>query len=231
MDLHVLRAGTVETIRRGGGSRPDVLKVRYGDRQAILKDHNGCDAAFARVIGPVLARREARALDALRGLAGVPALLGRPDRRSVLMEYLLARPITRATHSDWPAFFTALERLLDTMHDRGVAHCDLRSPDNTLVDESGKPVLVDFVASVRCAGAWNPIGRGIFHVFCRVDKKAVIKLKSIVAPELIAADERELLEHGPVIHRAFRGLGIGIRKLTRKLFTRSRRGDPGGDRR
>lgn len=229
MDLDTLRAGTVETIRRGGGSRPDVLRVRYGDGQAILKDQNGCDAAFARVIGPLLAHREARALDALQGLAGVPALLGRPDRRSVLMEHLPATPIARASHSDWPAFFTALERLLDAMHDRGVAHCDLRSPDNTLVDESGKPVLVDFVASVRRTGAWNPVGRGIFRALCRVDEKAVIKLKSIVAPELIGADERELLEHGPVTHRAFRGLGIGIRKLTRKLFTRSRRGDSGGE--
>ena len=226
-DLHALRAGTLEIIRRGGGSRPDVLRVRYGEAQAILKDQNGCDAAFARLLGPLLAHREAKALDALRGLAGIPVLLARPDRRSILMAHLAATPIGRASHPDWPAFFTALENLLDAMHDRGVAHCDLRSPDNTLVDESGKPVLVDFVASVRRGGAWNPIGRWIFHLFCGVDEKAVIKLKSIVAPELIAPAERDLLEHGPILHRVLRGVGIGIRNLTRKLFTGSHRGGRG----
>lgn len=221
LDLRTLRSGAVEIIRRGGGSRPDVLRVRYGDAEAILKDQNGCDAAFGRLIGPLLAHREARALDALRGLSGIPALLARPDRRSVLMEHLPATPIGRASHPDWPLYFASLERLIDAMHDRGVAHCDLRSPDNTLVGESGKPVLVDFVASVRRPGPWNPLGRLVFSAFCRVDDKAVIKLKSIVAPELVAPEERDLIHHGSLGHRALRGFGIGVRNLTRKLFTRS----------
>ncbi|MFZ0488224.1 MAG: hypothetical protein WAL83_14605 [Arenicellales bacterium] len=208
-------------IRRGGGSRPDVLRVRYRGGQAILKDQNGCDRAFARLLGPLLAGREARALRALHGIDGIPALLARPDRRSILMEHVAARPITRTSHSDWPAFFEQLERLLDAMHERGIAHCDLRSPDNTLVDEVGRPVLVDFVASVRRASAWNPPGRWLFARFCGVDGKAVLKLKSIVAPELVAPEDRHLLEHRSPVHRAVRGLGMAVRTLTRKLFTRS----------
>jgi serine/threonine protein kinase len=220
-DLSSLRAGAVEVLRRGGGSRPDVFRVRHGGSDAILKDQNGCDRAFARLLGPLLAWREARSLRKLNGLAGVPALLDRPDSRSVLMEYIPAVPITRASHPDWPAFFSALNRLLDGMHELGVAHCDLRSPNNTLVSESGEPVLVDFVASVHRGRAWNPVGRWLFGVFCRVDRKAVIKLKSIVAPELISADERPQLEHRSPIHRALRRVGISIRNLTRRLFTSS----------
>lgn len=221
MDLAAIRAATIEVVRTGGGSRPDVLRVRHEGGQAVLKDQNGCDAAFARLIGPLLAAREARALRSLEGVPGIPALLGRPDRRSVLVEYIEAAPITRASHADWPAFFAALERLLDDIHARGIAHCDLRSPANTLVDASGAPVLVDFVASVRRGTPWNPLGRWIFVLFCRVDRKALVKLKSIVAPELVGPDEVRLLDHGPLLHRALRGLGIGIRNITRKLFTRS----------
>lgn len=220
-DLKQLRAGTVEVLRRGGGSRPDVLRVRHDDTDSILKDQNGCDAAFARLLGPVLAWREARALRRLHGVVGVPELLGRPDSRSVLMEYIPAAPITQASHDDWPAFFAALERMLDAVHDRGVAHCDLRSPNNTLVSDAGDPVLVDFVASVRRGRPWNPVGRWLFGLFCRVDRKAVIKLKSIVAPELVTDDERPLLKHRAPAHRALRRIGIAIRNATRRLFTRS----------
>jgi predicted Ser/Thr protein kinase len=220
-DLKLLRENSVEVIRRGGGSRPDVLRVRRGDSEAILKDQGGCDAAFARTIGPLLARREARALRMLEGLRGVPTLLGQPDRRSVLMEYIPARPITAASHGDWAAFFAELECLLDAMHDLGVAHGDLRSPDNTLVRDTGEPVLVDFVASVHGGRSWNPLARWVFKMFCRVDRKAVVKLKSIVAPDLVAEQERHLLEHRSPIHRAIRRVGIGIRNLTRRLFTRS----------
>lgn len=219
--LASLRAGVVEVIRHGRGSRPDVMRVRLGDDEAILKDQNGCDDLFARLIGPLLARREARALEQLRSVSGVPALLGRPDGRSILMEYVPADPITRAAHRDWPGFFTALEELLDAMHGRGVAHCDLRSPNNTLVDRDGNPVLVDFVASVRRGGAWNPMSCWVFGMGCRVDRKALVKLKSIVAPELVAADQRHLLEHRSPLHRAVRRLGILVRHLTRRLFTRS----------
>lgn len=220
-ELPALRANTIEVIRRGGGSRPDVLRVRHRGGQAILKDQNGCDRAFARLLGPLLAAREARALSALHGLAGIPSLLARPDRRSILMEDIAAKPIARSQCTDWPVFFERLDRLLDAMHERGIAHCDLRSPDNTLVDEDGRPVLVDFVASVRRAGPWNLLGRWVFASFCDVDRKAVLKLKSIVAPELVAPEQRELLEHRSPVHRSLRGVGIAVRNLTRKLFTGS----------
>lgn len=221
MSSAALKADTIEVLRRGGGSRPDVARVRYKEGEAILKDQNGCDAAFARMLGSLLAGREARALERLRGLPGVPAVLARPDRRSILMEYIPAVPLTRAGHDDWPGFFEALERLLEEMHARGVAHCDLRSPNNTLVDTEGRPVLVDFVANFQRGASWNLLSTWIFGLFCEVDRRAVLKLKSIVAPELLGPEERQLLQHRPGLPRAIRRLGMTIRTIARRLFTRS----------
>jgi hypothetical protein len=211
-ELEALRANAVEVIRRGRGSRPDVMRVRWNGGQAILKDQNGCDEMFARLVGPLLARREARALERLRSLEGIPALLGHPDKRAIVMEYIPATPLTRAEHRDWAAFFTSLESLIDAMH---------ASPNNTLVGPAGEPVLVDFVASVRRGASWNLPSRWLFAVFRRVDIKAVIKLKSIVAPELIEPEQRHLVEHRSPLHRAVRRVGIMVRQVTRRLFTRS----------
>jgi RIO-like serine/threonine protein kinase len=41
-----------------------------------------------------------------------------------------------------------LRALVDQMHARGVYHLDLRNRGNVLVDDSGRPTLLDFASSV-----------------------------------------------------------------------------------
>ncbi len=55
----------VDTLREGGGTRARVLRVNLGDRHAVLKDHAGCDPLFSLLLGPILARRECKALSYL----------------------------------------------------------------------------------------------------------------------------------------------------------------------
>jgi len=57
-----LREMAIETYRQGGGSRPDVFLLEKDGEQAVLKDHDGMDKWFAKVVGPLLAWREAKAL-------------------------------------------------------------------------------------------------------------------------------------------------------------------------
>ncbi len=207
-------------FRRGGGSRPDVALVTVGDRQAVLKDHDGCDRWFGTLLGPVLAWREARALRRLHGVAGTPELLARVGRRAVLLEYLSGTPVTKAGPRDWESFFAKLETLVAAMHEAGVAHCDLRSPTNTLIGPDGEPYLVDFVASVTNAAWWNPLGRWTFSKFRQADRDAVVKLKSMVAPDRLSADEQHILERRRgALERSARWVGASVRDLSRKLFT------------
>jgi hypothetical protein len=223
--LAQLRAARVRHFRHGGGSRPDVLVVRHGGGLAVLKDHNACDPGFARLIGPLLAWREGRALERLSGLEGVPRLLARPDARSLLIEYLDAEPaIRRHAPVAWRQYFAALEQLVDRMHARRVAHGDLRSPPNMLVDDSGNPYLVDFVACVFDGRRWNLPARLLFRRFREVDRAGIAKLKSRVAPELLTGEERALLVHKGAFARALRWTGARVRDLSRALLTRRKRG-------
>lgn len=220
LSLAELQSGAIRTFRQGGGSRPQVSLVSVAGQEAVLKDFNACDPWFARLLAPLLAAREARALRLLDDLARVPALLAIPDRRSLLIQYLPAQPLLKIERKvDWQAFFRDLARLIDEMHARGVAHCDLRSPNNTLLDEGGGPVIVDFVASVHAGRRWNLPARWVFRAFSQADRDAMAKLKRHVAPELLTDADRTLLTSSGPLQRSARWLGGNVRRVTRKLFT------------
>lgn len=222
LSLTELRQAVHKVYRQGGGSRPDVLLIERGEERAVLKDHGACDPWFARMLGPLLAWREARALKRLHGIQGIPDLLRRPDSRSLLLEYLCATQLSdkKNSNTDWEAFFKRLELLLATMHERGVAHCDLRSPFNTLIDSAGNPVLVDFVASVSCGRPWNLAASWVFRRFAKADKQALVKLKRSVAPALVSEQEYVRYATRSKSEQFMRWVGARVRALSRKLFTR-----------
>lgn len=115
------------------------------------------------LVARALLRREARALEALEGLAGVPrrtAAAGlaavpttdgrRPDPRAVLVrEHVAGAALHEA--EELPAdFFERLRELVQALHARGVCHNDLHKEQNVLVRADGRPALIDFqLASVH----------------------------------------------------------------------------------
>jgi hypothetical protein len=223
-----LHARTIARHRTGGGSRPEVVTVNLEDLdplcpRAVLKDHGRCDRWFAFLLGPLLSAREARALCRLQGLPGIPALLGRMGSRALVMEHIPARTLRHAGNdadADWNAFFARLEALVAGMHGRGVAHCDLRSPSNVLVDDAWRPWLVDFVASVTQGGRFNPLGRWLFRRFRSADRAAVAKLKQRFAPSLMTAEDMRRLAGEGGLAWCARRIGASVRTLARAVFTR-----------
>jgi len=99
-----------------------------------------------------LARREADHLERLAGIRGIPRLLGRPSPDVFLREWIdgtTLRELDRVPDSVFPA----LRELLAAVHARGVAYADLAKEENVIVDEAGRPWLVDFQISVA-KGSW-----------------------------------------------------------------------------
>jgi hypothetical protein len=92
--------------------------------------------------------------------------------------------------------------------------------NNVLLDETGQPCIVDFVACFFAGPSWNPLWRGLFRRFCRVDMDALNKLKYQVAPELLSEKEMMEIGHSGWLDRGARQLGILFRRLSRLLFTR-----------
>ena len=174
------------------------------------------------LLGPILARRESKALRCLSSVDGVPLLIGRRGSRALLMEWFSAVPFKTLQRDTefWKRYFIVLEQTLAAIHQSGVAHCDLRSLNNVLVNDHGEVFIVDFVACCFKGRRWNLLSRAVFRRFCRADRDAVLKLKQQVAPELLSDEQRNRLKHVGWFARGARNAGKLIRRLSRILLTR-----------
>lgn len=223
LSLDDLRAHAVKTFRQGGGSRPDVLLIRLNGEEAVLKDYAKADPWFRCLVGPLSARREARALDQLRGVRGVPRLLRQVSRDALLLEYV---PGTSAREVPpgglTPLFFERFYRLVDRLHESGIAHCDLRSTGNILVGADGEPHVVDFAAHFRRGRSWNPVSRWMYAKFCEADRVAVARLKKSHAPDWLTETEIQALarDRKTWLERTARFVGKSIRNVSRWLLTK-----------
>ena len=120
-------------------------------------------------------------------------------------------------------FYAALREVVDGIHARGVAHCDLRSRGNVMLGEDGRPYIVDFAASAFRGRGINPFTRWLFNQFVLADRNAVLLVKQRLSPELLTEAEKDELTRGLPYERPARLIGQSVRKLTRRLLTR--RGD------
>lgn len=216
-----LREHAVATFRQGGGTRPDVLLIEIDGQRAVLKDQGAADKWFALLIGPILNWRECKALNKLADVNCIPNLLSVPNKRAFLMSYHASEQITRLKdiQPDWPLFFDKLSTAIDQVHAAGVAHNDLRNPTNTLITPEGEPILVDLVACFCQGQRWNLPNQWLFNKFAQVDRSAITKIKSKVAPELITEDDVKPEQIAGQVGMAAKSLGQWIRRVSRKLFT------------
>lgn len=219
LDRAALFEHAVDYFRQGSGTEPTVALVEVDGISAVIKDYGGVPGWFARVLGPLLIAREAQALARLDGMTGVPVLYRRLDSRGVLMSFVPAKPWPKTDVP--PRAFDDLSTLVGEVHACGVAHCDLRTASNILLDAEGQPYLVDFVARVHRGRPWNLPWNWIFAAFCRADRDALAKLKVRFAPELATDAERRRSVHSHWLARFSRAVGMGIRSFTRLFVHRN----------
>ena len=150
-----------------------VYRLNTGERELAVKTAAGR--------GPLLAvnrhalRREYRAYRRLEGVAGMPRCHGLVDNRWLVLDFVPARPFRDVRTG--PGFFNRLLEIIQTMHERGVAHGDLKRKSNLMVDADGAPVLLDFGAATLLRPGWHPVNRRLFKFMRQTDLNAWVKLK------------------------------------------------------
>lgn len=217
-----LRNHIVETYRVGAGSRPEISLIEIDGQKMIIKDFGQSDPWFRFAVGRLLRYREERALRRLLGVKGIPRFMGRAGPHAVVMEYIEGKTAKQLKRQKFePEFFQRLNQLINDMHARGIAHCDLRSGGNTIVDNEGQPYFVDFVGHFRRGAKWNLLYKWIFNRFCEADKVGAVRLKRRLAPELLGEDEKQVLirDRKHLMARISRFIGGSIRNISRLILT------------
>ena len=166
---------TVAVLNRGGYGNPDVLLVRAGEREVVVKDYRPRAGWVRATIGRLVTAREVAIYRVLEGAPAVPRLLGRVDALAFALEY---RPGTRISRQlagvVSPSFVQDLAAAIDDIHARGVVHLDLRHRGNMLMGDDGHPVLIDFATALR----FRPGGLGaklLLPILREVDRAAYRK--------------------------------------------------------
>jgi RIO-like serine/threonine protein kinase len=173
---------------------------------------NTADARWwARPVARWLARREARALQQLAGIEGVPRLL-QWDGRRLLRTCIDGQAMHEGRPRD-PAYFRHARRLLAAIHRRGIAHNDLAREPNWLVTRSGAPAVIDFQL------AWCDRARGrLFRLMAREDLRHLLKHKRHYCPDRLSARERRLLDRPTRAARLWRVTARPFGRAARRLL-------------
>jgi len=178
---------------QGRWSKADIHQVRLHGEDLVVKSFSR-KSAFVRWLGRLQNEREARAYRAVAGIQGVPALRGRPDPETLVLEFAAGQRLThiRLEPGSKRSQVDRLGRLLEAIHARGVAHLDLRGRDNILIAAAGTVRIIDFAAAhVAPEGSWRR--RYVFPLLRSIDRSAFLKWKALLTPEDLTDRERRKL--------------------------------------
>lgn len=165
-----------------------------------------------RWLGRRLARREARALRAVAGIAGTPRLY-HADRHGLLRDWTAGTPLQTARPAE-RAWYLDARRLLREMRRRGVTHNDLAKPQNWLMTPEGRAAVIDFqLARVhRRKDLW-------FRTAGYEDLRHLAKMKRRFAPHLLTATEARIANRRSLPSRLWRATGKRLYTfVTRRLM-------------
>ena len=192
-------------------------------------------------LGRRLAAREQGFMDRLAGIDGVPPSLGpvraggRPLRNAVARQFVPGHALRPDERVD-AEFFPRFDRLLTEVHRRGVAHVDLHKRENILVDEAGRPHLIDFQISfalpTRSRLAARAL-RGVLGVLQRCDDYHLLKHRLKHAPEPSRPTAADIERMRPWWIRLHRSFAVPFRTVRRQclvwLGIRGRSGQAGSE--
>ena len=152
-----------------------ILRVRTGDLDLAVKTPSGRGLGwYARRFSLL---REHRAYRRIEGLPGFPRCLGLFEGRYLAIEYVRGELLRQTTPDDRETFFGRLRTAIEAMHDRGVAHGDLKSRRNVIITDDGRPMIIDLGTAVIRKPGRHLLNRWLFDYMRQIDLNGWVKLK------------------------------------------------------
>jgi serine/threonine protein kinase len=215
-DLPV-RSRTV--LRERSSTRPVLWLVEEDGVEAVVKDFGRNGFLFRNTVGRFLVWREEKAYRRPKGLKGVPSFCRAIGRYALVMERIQGETLENMEQRKRlpRAYFDELEGLMEEVHRRGVAHCDLKRAPNLLLGADGRPYVVDWSAAVcRSELPFFPFTL-VYRRFVQDDLRAITKMQLRHCPEEISPERLTEYRYRSRAEILIRRIRDGLRDLLKKM--------------
>ncbi len=172
--------------------------------------------------------REQEIYERLENIPGIPKSYGIHPDVGLVLEYIEGRPLREREGdlADREVFFARMLETIDAMHAAGVAHCDLKRKDNTIVGPGETPYLIDFGVACILRDGDGRAKRAWFDLMRQMDYNAWVKLRYGREPKDLPPVVAQRY-HPLLLERVARSIRIPWQKLTlrrlRKRWRNARR--------
>ena len=208
----------MRVLKTAGPTKAEVFLVDVGEGPLVVKDF-GRRSWWVRLIGRAQVSRECRAYRWLGSLPGFVRLAGRIDAHALALEWIdgdrLADSPARQGRGE--ILFARLSEIVESMHEAGMMHLDLRGRDNVLLGADDGIYILDLASAVW----FRPDGwqRRVFgRWFELTDTAALLKWKRLLDAGPYTEDEEDFLRR----YRFWRALWIFNPKRPRASKERDR---------
>jgi len=191
---------------------PDVHLVDRGDHALVEKTYRRRPLPV-RMAGRLLVKWETFVYLKLKGLPGIPSVVPSDDPYTLTTTFMGGHNLKTRERIPDNTYFENLERLITTVHGRGVIHLDMRNRRNYGMDDEGEPYLVDFASSI-----YLPWKGSLWKLLCGIDHMGYLKVKARLNPGLLTHDDRQRCSRGETLSRLW--LPPRLLRFIRDLFAR-----------
>ena len=206
-------------LRKPSSTRPTLWLVEEHGVRAVVKDYSTNRFLYRNTAGRFLVWREAKALRRLNGIRGVPTLFRVLGGLALIMEEIPGKNLEEIQSQGrvTKVFFDDMADLVDSVHKRGIAHCDLKRAPNTLITSEGTPCIVDWGAAI-CKSEFRffPLTL-IYRRFLLDDYMAIVKLKLKYCSEAVSTAELACYNHRSRMETLVRRIRDRLRALLQRL--------------
>jgi len=188
-----LERSDVRMLQAGGRTKADLRLVDLGQGPLVVKDFRH-KAAWVRWIGRVQIARECKAYRRLGPMPGLPRFAGRVDAHALAIEWIEGEQLGWSPRrlEGGTALLSRLEQIVESLHQAGLVHLDLRGRDNVLLTADGGVYILDLASAVWFRpGGWPQ--RLFFRWFRRADRAALLKWKRVLGAGEYTEEERSFL--------------------------------------
>ncbi|NQU76704.1 MAG: hypothetical protein HQ546_10365 [Planctomycetes bacterium] len=221
---HDFFAATALYLAGEPGLVPNKLVVKFGREQGFC-------GLGGHWLGRCLLRRERRFHRRIDDTGAVQRWVAQISETAYALEYVEGRTLDTFERApgDGGQFFENLRKVVDAIHARGAAYCDMNKRSNIVVTPDGRPVLIDFQISLLYNQLANPLWRWLLRRLVaymqQMDLYHLYKHKLRLGPGLATAEElasADVRRHGRLI-RLHRRLTTPLRRLRRAFLSRQYR--------